>query len=100
MRLRGGWGMVEVLTLQIGAIILIQTLILLWGGRQIISIMSQGLSQLDGNIAQAIKQLLEQGMGEFEPPNPILQAIAARLAQQPPQEMVEVRPIDSKGRFT
>jgi len=91
--------MVEAASLEIGAIILIQTLILLWGGRQIIAIVGQGLSQLDGNIAEAMRQLLEQGLGDFEPPNPILQAIAARLAQPPPTELVEVRPTDKKGRF-
>lgn len=91
--------MVEGITLEIGVLLLFQTAFIVWGGRQVVSMMRQGLTQLDANIAAALKKIIEEGIGDFEPPNPILQAIASRLSQNPALEVLEVREQDETGRF-
>ena len=92
-------GMVETLLLQIGGLMLIQTLFMIWGGRAIVRIVNDGLFALDQSLGQALKQVLETGLGDFEPPNPILQAIASRLMVPEQVKPIEVRTKDDKGRF-
>lgn len=92
------WGMVEALLLWIGGMFVLQTLVMVWMGRQIVGLTNQGLMSLDSSIAQGLKQLLENGMGEFEPPNPILAAIASRMMNNGPLE-ASVLQKDDKGRF-
>jgi hypothetical protein len=91
--------MVSALLIEIGVLLVIQTLVMVWLNRTMLRMMNQGLVALDQSVATALKQLIEQGLGEFEPPNPILAAIASRVMQQPSSGMVEVRPKDDQGRF-
>lgn len=91
--------MVADTVLQIGALMIIQTLIMIWGGRAIVRIVNQGLFALDQSLGQALKQVLETGLGDFEPPNPILQAIASRMMVRDQNLPIEVRQKDEKGRF-
>jgi hypothetical protein len=91
-------GMVDALLLWIGGMLALQTLVMVWMGRQIVGITNQGLMSLDSSIAQGLKQLLEQGIGDFEPPNPILAAIASRMMQNAPLEGTVLQK-DDKGRF-
>jgi len=91
--------MVAELVLWIAGLLLIQTVVLIWMMRTGVKIMSQGLIDLDQSFATALKQLIEQGLGDFEPQNPILAAIASRLMQQPGGEILEVSRSDN-GRFS
>jgi len=62
------------------------------------------LEDLDSKIGQALKALIEQGIGDFEPPNPVQMALAELLsskiggmgASAPIQEIVR----DPGGKFT
>jgi len=99
-----GWvapvlGMVQALLIEIAALLAIQTLLMIWGGRQVVAIVNQGLMGLDQSVAEALKQIIEGGVGDFEPQNPILAAIASRMMAQTEAPMVELRPKDNKGRF-
>ena len=76
----------------------LQTLVMVWMGRQIVGLTNQGLMSLDSSIAQGLKQLLENGMGDFEPPNPILAAIAARMMNNGSPEGTILQK-DEQGRF-
>ena len=91
--------MVDALLLQIAGLIALQTIILIWGGRAIVRIVNQGLYNLDQSLGQALKQVMEGGLGDFEPPNPILTAIASRLMDNGQQPIQEIRTKDAKGRF-
>ena len=91
-------GMVDALLLQIAGLLFIQTLAMVWMGRQIVAIVNQGLMALDSSIAAGLKQIIEGGMGEFEPPNPILAAIASRMMQNAPLEGTVLEK-DERGRF-
>jgi len=94
-----GLGMVDALLLQIAGLMVLQTLVMIWGLRSVVRIVNEGLQSLDLSVAGALKQILEGGIGDFEPPNPILQAIASRLMAQPAGIITEVRSKDDKGRF-
>jgi len=77
----------------------------LWAVRIILMELKAQVASLDRLIAEAIKGLIERGLGDIEPINPIQQAIAqmltARINQQSvPGEVINVElPRDDKGRF-
>ena len=65
------------------------------------ALIQNGLDNLDGNIAAAIKTLIERGIGEMEPINPVQAAIAqfitTRMSENPNPVKVELpRAIDGK----
>jgi len=91
--------MVSELVLQIALIMTIQTVFLVWIFRAGVKMLDYALGDLDSSIATGLKQLIEQGFGDFEPQNPILTAIASRLMQSPAAEVVEVSR-DQAGRFS
>ena len=51
--------------------------------------------ELDGKIAEAITKLMQEGLPDFEPPNPI-QALIAQMIQQ---RVSDAAPRDPSGQF-
>lgn len=71
-----GWGMLLELVLGITALNLLFSVWLL----RILSIqIQQAVLELDGMLAKAISGIVEKGLGDFEPINPIQAAIAQML---------------------
>ena len=60
------------------------------------------VQQLDGAIAEAISSVVEQGIGTFEPPNPLIGILAEYLQSNLNKPTAEVKVIerDSDGKFT
>lgn len=77
----------------------------LWAVRIILMELKAQVASLDRLIAEAIKGLIERGLGDIEPINPIQQAIAQMLTsrinqQSVPGEVINVElPRDDNGRF-
>ena len=59
-----------------GSIALLNVIVTVWVGVRLYALIQNGLENLDGSIAAAIKALVEQGIGDFEPINPVQAAIA------------------------
>jgi hypothetical protein len=74
--LRVGWGMLLELVLAISTINLLFSV---WLMRILSLQIQQAVVDLDGMLAQAISGLVEKGLGDFEPINPIQAAIAQML---------------------
>jgi len=73
---RVGWGVLLELVLGITAVNLLFSVWML----RIFSIkLTQAVEELDSKLAGAISSLVEKGLGEFEPVNPIQAAIAQML---------------------
>jgi len=71
-----GWGMLLELVLVISVLNLLFSVWLL----RILSIqIQQAVVELDGMLAKAISGIVEKGLGDFEPINPIQAAIAQML---------------------
>ena len=60
-----------------------------------------GLDEMDGKIADALRSLIEQGLGDFEPINPIQQAIAHFITQRVNEGPIEARIVEhgQDGKF-
>jgi len=59
------------------------------------------IEELDAKIAEAIKELVQSGLGDFEPVNPIQMALANMLTQKIEQAPIaEVIARDPGGKFT
>ena len=87
-----GWGM---LLEAILAISVINLLFSVWMLRVFSIQMQQAVVELDSKLAGAISSLVEKGLGEFEPVNPIQAAIAQMLTSNLSQnrtsgEVIEV----------
>ena len=82
----------------------INLILSLWSVRVILLQIKASISTLDQLIGQAISNLIERGLGNIEPINPIQQAIAQMLTNniksKTPGEVIEVElPRDDNGRF-
>ena len=73
-----GWGMLDYLVL---AIVCLNLLFSVWMLRVLTLELHKAISQIDSLLAQAIQGLVEKGLGDFEPINPIQAAIANMLTQ-------------------
>lgn len=83
----------------VAALTVLNALLILWVMRMIVFEIQTGLSQLDSQLADAIKGLIDGGMlSDFEPPNPIQQAIANMLSRNL-ETTVEVIPRNEDGTF-
>ena len=60
------------------------------------------VNQLDGAIAEAISSVVEQGIGNFDPPNPIVSILADYMKSNlnPAVTDVQVLERDGSGKFT
>ena len=60
-----------------------------------------GLDDMDEKIAKALRSLVEQGLGDFEPINPIQQAIAHFITNRVNEGPIEARIVEhgQDGKF-
>jgi len=86
------------------ALLVLNLLFSVWMLRVISIEISKAVSQLDSMLAQTIQSLIEKGIGEFEPVNPIQAAIASMLTNnltqnQPAADVIDVVQ-DAGGKFS
>jgi hypothetical protein len=96
-RLRPHWGMEEIIL----AILCINTLFLVWQTRILGLAVRNTARQLDASFAEALKAVVSDlPIGDFEPPNPVMQAIANAIGgnMAPPGEIKEIIRADD-GKF-
>jgi len=89
----------------IGVLIVINMGLTVWFGVKAAQLFHSSIADLDGNIAAALKSLIEQGIGDIEPINPVQQAIAHFISERmgnPPESanpvLVEL-PRGKGGKF-
>ena len=85
----------------VGSLMIVNCILTVWVGVRLHTLIQTGLNNLDGNIAAAIKSLVEQGIGDFEPINPVQAAIAqfitGRMSNVSEPTLTEIpRAIDGK----
>lgn len=77
--------------------------LMIWCFSRLVTVIESKLVDLDGNVALAIKSLIERGIGELEPANPVQGAIAQfitnRLNESKDSALVEI-PRAESGKFT
>jgi len=66
----------------IGVLIVINMGLTVWFGVKAAQLFHSAIADLDGNIAAALKSLIEQGIGDIEPINPVQQAIAHFITER------------------
>lgn len=83
------------------ALVTVNCLITLWIMRMIVLEVQRGVTNIDHALASAIQKLLEGGLGEMEPINPIQKALAELLTNRvkDQQTIIEI-PRDEGGKFT
>ena len=85
------------------AMVVFHILLSLFLTRMLVITLRLELEDLDHQIGQAIKTLIEGGLGDFEPPNPIQMALAelltAKMRGEAPAEVVQVLR-DESGKFS
>ena len=97
VRLRPHWGMEQIIL----AILCINTLFLVWQTRILGIAVQNAARQLDASFAEALKSVVsELPIGDFEPPNPVMQAIANAIggSMAPPGQIKEISRADD-GKF-
>mgnify|MGYP006969359977 CR=1 FL=1 len=95
--MRPQWGMGEIIL----AILCINTLFLLWQTRILGLAVQKTARQLDASFAQALQAVVaDLPIGDFEPPNPVMQAIANAIGgnMAPPGQIKEITRADD-GKF-
>jgi len=60
-------------------LIIFDALLTIWLARMLVMTVRFELDDLDSKIGLALKSLIEQGIGDFEPPSPIQAALAELL---------------------
>lgn len=66
----------------IGVLIVINMGLTVWFGVKAAQLFHSAIADLDGNIAAALKSLIEQGIGDIEPINPVQAAIAHFITER------------------
>jgi len=66
----------------IGVLILINMGLTAWFGIKAAQLFQSAIADLDGNIAAALKSLIEGGLGDIEPINPVQAAIAHFITER------------------
>ena len=82
-------------------IVILNTLLTVWSIRVLSLSIHNGLSTILGSIHEAIDKLVQGGgiLGDFEPPNPIQQAIAEMLTNRVRNMPIEMER-DPAGKFS
>lgn len=96
-RLRPVWGMEQIIL----AILCINTLFLIWQTRILGLALQKTARQLDASFAEALRSVVSDlPIGDFEPPNPVMQAIANAIGGNlsPVGEIKEISRADD-GKF-
>jgi len=96
-----GWGM-DWEPLILGGVIF-GILLNIWLARMVALTIREAVSGLDRKLAEALQGIIAQGIGDFEPPNPIQMALAdllkGKLAQATQADPVEILRA-SDGKFS
>lgn len=66
----------------LGILIVINMGLTAWFGIRAAQLLHSAIADLDGNIAAALKSLIEQGIGDIEPINPVQAAIAHFITER------------------
>ena len=82
-------------------LVIFDILLTIWLARMMVFSAQAAIAKLDSSIAEAITGLVERGIGDFEPPNPIQMALAellkSRLAESTQGDPVDLlRAADGK----
>lgn len=85
------------------ALLVLNLLFSVWMLRVISIEITKAVAQLDSMLAQTIQSLIEKGIGEFEPVNPIQEIIASMMKKnltqnQPTADVIDVVR-DPGGKF-
>lgn len=100
--MRVGWGVLQEATL---GLVVVNLLFCIWLLRILSLRLDQTMAELDTRLAQTIQTLVKDGIGNFEPVNPIQAAIAQALTQNlsrtgsTPADVVEMAR-DNSGKFS
>jgi hypothetical protein len=86
------------------ALLVLNLLFSVWMLRVISIEISKAVAQLDTMLAQTIQSLIEKGIGDFEPVNPIQEIIASMMKKnltqnQPSADVIDVVR-DAGGKFS
>ncbi len=84
-------------------VVIFNALLMIWLVRMLVLTLRLELQDLDQKLGAAIKALIEQGIGDFEPPSPIQVALAEVLknnvlGQAPGDPVAILR--DAEGKFS
>ena len=74
-------------------LVIFDILLSIWLARMLVFSVQAAVSDLDGKLAEALQGILAQGIGEFEPPNPI-QAVFADLLKSKLSENLKGDPVE------
>jgi len=77
----------------IGFLIVINMGLTAWFGIRAAQLFHSAIADLDGNIAAALKSLIEQGIGDIEPINPVQQAIAHFITERMSNQADSAKPV-------
>ena len=84
-------------------LVIFDILLSIWLARMLVFSVQAAVSDLDGKLAEALQGILAQGIGEFEPPNPI-QAVFADLLKSKLSENLKGDPVEvlraADGKFS
>jgi len=84
-------------------VVIFDLLLSIWLARMLVFSVQAEVSKLNNQIAEAIQGILAQGIGDFEPPNPI-QAVFADLLKSKLSENLKGDPVDvlraADGKFS
>ena len=87
----------------IAGLVILNMILTVWIGARMGAIIEQAVGGLDLSVAAAIKSLVEQGVGDFEPINPVQAAIASfittRMGDQAESTLTEF-PRMPDGKFS
>ena len=87
----------------VAVLVILNMILTVWIGARMGALLQQAIGELDGNIAAAIKALVEQGIGDFEPINPVQAAIAqfitTRMSDPTESTLTEI-PRSMDGKFS
>jgi len=86
------------------ALLVLNLLFSVWMLRVISIEITKAVAQLDSMLAQTIQSLIEKGIGDFEPVNPIQEIIASMMKKnltqnQPSADVIDVVR-DAGGKFS
>lgn len=84
-------------------VVIFDLLLSIWLARMLVFSLQAEVSKLNTQIAEAIQGIMAQGIGDFEPPNPIQMAFA-ELLKSKLSETVQGDPVEilraSDGKFS
>jgi hypothetical protein len=83
------------------AVVIFDILLSIWLARMLVFSLKSEVAALDAKLAEALRGIIEQGIGDFEPPNPIQLALG-ELLKSKMQATIETPEIlrTVEGKFT